>query len=101
MEGRGIVKVGGDENKDFDIVGHVLDRDGDGSWVTSSVTVMADEYGLAGYGIKVEGRTAQNVEASFLRKEESFATGLSDLMNNGGEVFGKVGNGSGRSRRFC
>lgn len=94
MEGRGIVRVGGDENEDFDIVGGVLDWDGNRGRVTSSVTVVADEYRLGGDGIEVEGRAAQDLEAGFLGEEKSFATGLDDLTNGRGEVFGKVGDGA-------
>jgi hypothetical protein len=73
MEGRGIVRVRGDKNEDFDIFGGILDWDGIGRQVTSSVTVMADEYGLAGDGIKVEGRAAENLEAGLVGEEKSFA----------------------------
>jgi hypothetical protein len=94
MEGRGIVRVGRDENEDFDIVGGILDWDGDRGRVTSSVTVVADEYRLGGDRIEVEGRAAQNLEAGFLGKEKSFAAGLDDLTNGSGEVLGEVGNGA-------
>jgi hypothetical protein len=94
MEGRGIIRVGGDENEDFDIVGGVLDTDGNGRRVTSSVSIVVDEYGLVGDGIKVDGRAAKDLEAGFLGEEKSFATGLDDLTNGGGEVFGEVGDGA-------
>jgi hypothetical protein len=96
MEGREIVRVRGDKNEDFDIVCGVLDWDGNGRRVTSSVvTVVAgDEYGLAGDGIKVEGRATEDLEAGFFGEEKSFATGVDDLASSGREVFGEIRDGA-------
>jgi hypothetical protein len=86
--------VGRDKNEDFDIVGGVLDWNSNGRRVTSGVTIVADEYRLASDGIEVEGRAAEDLEAGFFGEEKSFATGLDDLANGGGKVFGEVGDGA-------
>ena len=94
MEGRGIVGVGGNKDEDFDVVRSVLDWDSNGRWVTGGVTVVADEYRLAGDGIEVESGAAEYLEAGFLGEEKSFATGVDDLTNGSGKVLGEVGNGA-------